>query len=128
MAATLSLRSLLDSDKLMGPNFDSWYHKLKIILEHEWILYVLTDPAPKKPALNVRNTVRDTYQKWLNDRTMVRCIMLVAMNDEFSRRFENALPQDMLQILNEFFGTPDNVKRHNVGKYIPKANRQPVDG
>ena len=45
MATTLSLRSLLDNDKLMGPNFDSWYQKLKIILEHKWILYVVTDPT-----------------------------------------------------------------------------------
>ena len=89
MATTLSLRSLLDNDKLMGPNFDSWYRKLKIILEYEWILYVVTDPAPEEPVSNVRGTVRDTYQKWLNDCTTVRCIMLTAMNDEFSRRFEH---------------------------------------
>ena len=91
MATTLSLRSLLDNDKLMGPNFDSWYRKLKIVLEHEWILYVVTDPALEEPALNVRGTVRDTYQKWLNDRTTVRRIMLTAMN-EFSRMFENVQP------------------------------------
>ena len=71
MATTLSLWSLLDNDKLMGPNFDSWYQKLKIILEHERILYVVTDPAPEEPAPNVRGMVRDTYQKWLNDRTTV---------------------------------------------------------
>ena len=67
MATTLSLRSLLDSDKLIGPNFDSWYRKLKIILKHERILYVLIDPAPEEPAPNGRNSIRDTYQKWLND-------------------------------------------------------------
>ena len=61
MATTLSLRSLLDNDKLMGPNFDSWYRKLKIVLEHERILYVVTDPAPKEPAPNARGTIRDTY-------------------------------------------------------------------
>ena len=92
MATTLSLRSLLDNDKLMGPNFDSWYQKLKIVLEHEWILYVVIDSAPEEPASNARGTVRDTYQKWLNDQTIVRCIMLAAMNDGFSRRFENAQP------------------------------------
>ena len=89
MATTLSLRSLLDNDKLMGPNFDSWYQKLKIVLELERILYVVTDLAPEEPALNARGTIRDTYQKWLNDRTTVWCIMLTAMNDEFSCRFEN---------------------------------------
>ena len=57
MATTLSLRSLLDNDMLMGPNFDSWYRKLKIILEHERILYIVTDPAPEEPVPNVRGTV-----------------------------------------------------------------------
>ena len=54
MATTLSLQSLLDNDKLMGPNFNSWYRKLKIILEHERILYVVTDPVPEEPAPNAR--------------------------------------------------------------------------
>ena len=114
MATTLSLRSLLDNDKLMGPNFDRWYQKLKIILEHERILYVIMDPTPEEPALNAKGMVRDTYQKWLNDRTTIRCIMLAAMNDEFSRRFKNTQPQEMLQMLNDSFGMPDDVERHKL--------------
>ena len=57
MANTLSLCSLLDSDKLIGPNFNSWYQKLRIVLEHERILYVLTDPALEEPILNTRGVV-----------------------------------------------------------------------
>ena len=67
MTNTLSLRSLLDNEKLMGSNFDNWYQKLKIVMEHEWILYMLIDPAPKEPASNAHGLARDTYQKWLND-------------------------------------------------------------
>ena len=77
MATFLSLRSLLDNDKLVGPNFDSRYQKLKIILEHERIRYVLMDAAPEEPAANARGTIKDTYQKWLSDRTTVHCIMLL---------------------------------------------------
>ena len=79
MATTLLLQSLLDSDKLMELNLDSWYQKLKIVLEHERILYVLINSVPKEPASNARSTVQDTYQKWLNDRTTVRCIMLAVI-------------------------------------------------
>ena len=121
MATILSLRSLLDNDKLMGSNFDSWYQKLKIILEHERILYVVTDPASEEPAPNARGTVRDTYQKWLNDRTTIRCIMLAVMNDEFSRRFENVQPQEMLQMLNDSFGMSDDVERHKTNCAIFNA-------
>ena len=87
------LRSLLDNDKLMGPNFDSWYRKLRIILEHERILYMINDPAPEEPSLNAHGTARDTYYKWFSDRTMVRCIILAAMNDKFNRIFEETQKQ-----------------------------------
>ena len=65
MANTLSLHLLLDSDKLIGPNFDSWYRKLKIMLEHERILYVLTDQVLEEPVANAPRATRDTYMKWL---------------------------------------------------------------
>ena len=90
MANTLSLRTLLDSDKLTGPNFDSWCQKLKIVLEHERILYVLTDQAPEEPAVNAPRAVRDIYMKWPNDCTTVRCVMRAAMNNKLSRKFEDA--------------------------------------
>ena len=61
MASKLSLHSLLDSNKLIGPNIDSWYRMLKIVLEHEKILYVLMDPAPKVFVPNTCDAVRDTY-------------------------------------------------------------------
>ena len=92
MATNMSLRSLLDSDKLKGPNFDSWYRRLRIVLEHERIINVISDPAPEEPPLTAPRATRDAYQKYVSDRTTVRCIMLAAMNDEFSRIFEQTQP------------------------------------
>ena len=110
MASNLLLLSLLDSEKLTRLNFDNWYRKLKIVLEHERILYVITDLTPKEPAPNARGVVRDTYLKWLNDRTMVRCIMRASMNDEFSQKFEEAQLEKILQVLRDSFDTPDDVE------------------
>ena len=121
MAINLSLWSLLDSEKLTEPNFDNWYQKLKIILEHEWILYVLTNLVPKEPAPNARSAVWDTYLKWLNDCTTVHSIVQVIMNDEFSQKFEEAQPEDMLKVLNKSFGTPDDVEQHKISCAIFKA-------
>ena len=90
MANTLSLRLLFDSDKLTRSNFDSWYWMLKIILEHERILYVLMDETPEEPAINATRVMRDTYMKWINDQMTMRCVMRVAINDELSRKFEDA--------------------------------------
>ena len=83
MANSLILHTLLDNDKLNRPNFDNWYRKLKIVLENERILYVILDPAPKEPIVNAPHAIRDTCQKWLNDRITVCCIMRALMNDEF---------------------------------------------
>ena len=50
---------------------------------------------------------------------MVRCIMLATMNDEFSHRFENAQPKEMIQVLNKSFGIPNNVERHKKSYAVP---------
>ena len=121
MTLNLLLRSLLDSEKLTKFNFDNWYWKLKIILEHEWILYVIIDPTPEEPTPNAHGMVRDTYLKWLNDRTMVHCMMQTFMNDEFSRKFEEAQLECMLQVLRESFGTFDDVERHRTSYTIFNA-------
>ena len=114
MANTLSLRSLLDGDKLIGSNFDSWYRMLKIVLEHERILYFLTDQAPEEPTANASRAARDTYIKWLNDRMTIYCVMRAVMNDELSRKFKDAQSEEMIQMLNESFGTPEDVERHKI--------------
>ena len=114
MSSNLSLWLLLDSDKLKGPNFDSWYQKLRIVLEHEWILYVITDLALELPFVGARNSVKDTYLKWVSDRTTVRCIMLAAMNDEFDHKFEEAQPDEILQKLKKSFDTPNDVEWYKV--------------
>ena len=84
-------------------------------------MYVLTDLVPQEPAPNARSLIRDTYQKWLNDQITVYYIMLTVMNDKFSCRFDNAQPQDILQILNESFGMSDDVERHKTNCAIFNA-------
>ncbi|XP_073117059.1 uncharacterized protein [Elaeis guineensis] len=105
----------------MGLNFDSWYRKLKIVLEYKQILYAHIDPAPEELTQNARGVIRDTYQKWLNNRTIMRCIMRAAMNDEFNRKFEDAQSDETLQVLNESFDTPDDVERHKTSCVIFNA-------
>ena len=63
MANILSLHALLDSDRLIGPKFNSWYRKLKIVLEHKKILYIFTDQAPEEATVNAPHATRDTYMK-----------------------------------------------------------------
>ena len=47
--------------------------------------------------------------------------MLAAMNDEFSRQFEQAQPEEILQRLKESFGMPDDVERLRTSCVIYNA-------
>ena len=44
--------------------------------------------------------------------------MRASMNDEFSQKFEKAQPKEILQVLRDFFGTPDDVERHKTSYTI----------
>ena len=36
------------------------------------------------------------------------------MNDELSYKFEDVQPKEIIQILNEFFSTPEDAERHKI--------------
>ena len=76
---------------------------------------MLTDPTLKEPA-NAPHAVRDTYMKWLNDRTTMRYIMRVAMNNELSHKFKDAQSEEMIQLLNESFDTLEDAERHKTSR------------
>ena len=49
---------------------------------------------------------------------MICCIMRASMNDEFDRKFEEAQPEEMLQVLRDSVGTPDDVEWHKTSCII----------
>ena len=49
-ASNLSLRSILEKDKLNGTNFLDWYRNLRIVLKQERKEHVLDQPVPNEPA------------------------------------------------------------------------------
>ena len=52
MSNNLNLRSILESNKLTGPNYIDWLRNVKIILRAEKLTYVITEPVPPEPATN----------------------------------------------------------------------------
>ena len=61
MANTLSLRSILDVNKLTRPNFIYWFRNIKIVLKQEKKAYVLDDPISKEPNEKAYNEEREAY-------------------------------------------------------------------
>ena len=40
------------------------------------------------------------------------------MNNELSHEFEDVQPEQIIQILNESFGTPEDVERHKISYVV----------
>ena len=80
------------------------------------------DEAPKKSVANAPRVMRDTYVKWLNDQMTMHCVMRAAMNDELSYKFEDAQSEEIIQMLNEFFGTFEDAERHKISCAVFNAH------
>ncbi|KAJ8769201.1 hypothetical protein K2173_000976 [Erythroxylum novogranatense] len=88
MSTNLSLRSIMDANKLTGPNFSDWLRNLKIILRQEKKLYVLENELPPEPAQDATNEVWEYYQSHIDDNEQMTCVMLASMSPELQRQHE----------------------------------------
>ncbi|KAJ8769131.1 hypothetical protein K2173_000906 [Erythroxylum novogranatense] len=68
-STNLSMRSILEKEKLNGTNFLNWYRNLRIVLKQERKLYVLEEPIPEEPPANAPKAQKDAYTKHINDST-----------------------------------------------------------
>jgi hypothetical protein len=79
-SSNLSLRSILEKEKLSGTNFLDWYRNLRIVLKQEKKLHVLEKPLPDSPAENAESSEKKTYKKLKDEALDVSCLMLASMN------------------------------------------------
>ena len=77
---SMNLRSILDANKLTGPNFIDWLRNLRIVLRSEKVNYVLDGPVPPQPAEDASDEELDAYNKHLEDNEMATCVMLASIS------------------------------------------------
>ena len=114
----LSLRSVLEKDKLTGTNFLDWYRNLRIVLKHERKLYVLEQPIPEPPAPNAPRAEKDAYKKHQDDALDVGCLMLATMNSELQKQHENMDAYDMVVHLKKLYQGQARQERFDVSKAL----------
>ena len=102
-ASNLSLRSILEKDKLNGTNFLDWYRNLIIVLKQERKEHVLDQPVPDEPAANAPKAQKDVYSKHVNDSVHVTCLMLGSMESELQKQLMEMEAYTMIGHLNEMF-------------------------
>ena len=82
MASSLSLRSILDTNKLTGPNYVDWLRNLKFVLNSEKLSYILDTPSLNPLGEDATEEDIATYKMWQNDSISVKCIILASMTNE----------------------------------------------
>ena len=101
--STLSIRLVLEKDKLNGTNFLDWHGNLRIVLMQERKLYVLDEPITEEPATNAPRAQMDTYIKHQNDSVDVECLMLATMEFELHKQMVDMEAFTMIARLKEMF-------------------------
>ena len=104
MCVNINLRSILESNKLTGPNLRDWLRNLKIFLKSEKILYVLDETAPEVPLANAPMKVLQAYNQHKDTKEMAMCLMLALMTLELQRQHKFMNAHDILLNLQELFG------------------------
>ncbi|KAK8980556.1 hypothetical protein V6N11_074167 [Hibiscus sabdariffa] len=99
----LSLRSLLEKEKLNGINFLDWFRNLRIVLKQERKEYVIEEPVPDEPAANAPRADKDKFKKHLDDMLDVSCLMLATMSPELQKQHEDMNAYNMIQNLKEIY-------------------------
>ena len=78
-AMSYALLSILANDKLTGDNYTKWINNINAILVTKDLKFVLTEECPPQPVVNVAQTVREAYEKWISENEKARIYLLASM-------------------------------------------------
>ncbi|KAJ9553288.1 hypothetical protein OSB04_017333 [Centaurea solstitialis] len=112
----LSLRSILEKDKLTVPNFLDWERNLMIVLRHERKWYVLEEPLGEAPPANAPAAARNAHKKHSDDLLDVACLMLATMSPDLQAGLINTNAYDMIRQLRDMFQTQARTERYDATK------------
>ncbi|KAJ9543932.1 hypothetical protein OSB04_023639 [Centaurea solstitialis] len=112
----LSLHSILEKDKLTGPNFLDWQRNLMIVLRHERKWYVLEEPLGEAPSANAPAAARNAHKKHSDDLLDVACLVLATMSPDLQAGLINTNAYDMIRQLRDMFQTQARTERYDATK------------
>ncbi|XP_061355032.1 uncharacterized protein LOC133299582 [Gastrolobium bilobum] len=121
MAENLNLRSILDNNKLTGPNFTDWYRNVKIVLRYEKISYVLDSSIPVAPAEGQDGYDQynwEAHRQHLADNEQAVCIVLASMSAELQRQHEHMDAPSIILHLQEHYDKQGRAERFETSKEL----------
>ncbi|RVW68068.1 Retrovirus-related Pol polyprotein from transposon TNT 1-94 [Vitis vinifera] len=120
--SSLSLRSILETSKLVGANYDDWYRNLRIVLMHEKLINIIDKPAITAPADTNDAEATKTYQKYLEECLSAKCIMLASMSPELQRQHEDMEPPAIIEHLKKMYGGQSRTARYQLSKALFRSS------
>ncbi|KAK8597134.1 hypothetical protein V6N12_065610 [Hibiscus sabdariffa] len=115
---TISLRSLLEKEKLNDINFLDWFRNLRKVLKQERKEHVIEEPVPDEPAANAPRADKDKFKKYMDDMVDVGCLMLATMDSELQKQHENMVAYEMIQNLKEIYEGQARQERYETSKAL----------
>ncbi|KAL4298231.1 hypothetical protein GQ457_12G010810 [Hibiscus cannabinus] len=94
MANTISLRSLIEKEKLNGINFLDWFR------------------------VNAPRAHKDKFKKYMDDMVDVGCLMLATMTPELQKQHEDMVAYEMIQNLKEIYEGQARMERCETSKAL----------
>ncbi|KAJ8769017.1 hypothetical protein K2173_024012 [Erythroxylum novogranatense] len=118
MTSSVNLRSLMDSNKLTGPNFLDWLRNLRIVLRSEELGYVLDVPLADPPTVDASDEDQKAYRKHLKDSDMATCIMLASMSPEVQKQHKSMDAHTIVYHLMELFDEQARSERFETSRLL----------
>ncbi|KAK8535581.1 hypothetical protein V6N12_057097 [Hibiscus sabdariffa] len=115
---TISLRSILEKEKLNGINFLDWFRNLRIVLKQERKEYVIEEAVPNDPGPNASRADKDKFKKHMDDMVDVGCLMLATMTPELQKQHESMVAYEMIQNLKDIYEGQARQERYETSKAL----------
>ncbi|KAK8609939.1 hypothetical protein V6N13_093349 [Hibiscus sabdariffa] len=115
---TISLRSLLEKEKLNGINFLDWFRNLRIVLKQERKEYVIEEAVPNDLGANAPRADKDKFKKHMDDMLDFSCLMLATMTPELQKQHEDMVAYEMIQNLKEIYEGQARQERYETSKAL----------
>ncbi|XP_025703951.1 uncharacterized protein [Arachis hypogaea] len=120
--SALSLRGILENNKLAGANYDDWYRNLRIVLMHERLIDMIDKPVvtasvPKEDG-SIDNETTKAYEKYLKNCPTAKCIILTSMGSDFQRQHQDMDPPAIVEHLKKMYGAQSKTARYQLSKTL----------
>uniref|UniRef100_A0A2N9J6I9 CCHC-type domain-containing protein n=1 Tax=Fagus sylvatica TaxID=28930 RepID=A0A2N9J6I9_FAGSY len=105
MSSFSPLATILNQNKLTGPNYVDWKRNLDIVLIAKEHKYVLTQPCLDFPNPDTSLDERNRYNRWHKSNDMAKCYIMASIFNVLQHQMQDiTLASDIMLSLKEMFG------------------------